>query len=172
MVEEEGNNELRAPPAVAAGHLCSGAEIFHVPGNSWSAGWACLTAAAGFLCVRRQRLGAGRLGGPRGKALPTREAAAVARRLSAQPRPRSKRCGTRPERATGSAGGRTYCARLPRASVPMPGFGASDCGCPSHLFFFKMPPSRPHFAENLRRPGDPPAAVGSGRANRSMSAAA
>ena len=30
---------------------------------------------------------------------------------------------------------------LPSASVPIPGFGASDCrsGCPAHLFYFKHP---------------------------------
>jgi Uri superfamily endonuclease len=28
----------------------------------------------------------------------------------------------------------------PGASVPLPGFGASDCGCTSHLYFFKRRP--------------------------------
>ena len=31
---------------------------------------------------------------------------------------------------------------LPGASVPLAGFGASDCGCESHLCFFKGRPSR------------------------------
>jgi Uri superfamily endonuclease len=30
---------------------------------------------------------------------------------------------------------------LPGASASLVGFGASDCGCPSHLFFFNLPPS-------------------------------
>ena len=34
---------------------------------------------------------------------------------------------------------------LPQASQPMPGFGASDCRCPSHLVYF---PTRPQL-ENL-----------------------
>lgn len=32
-------------------------------------------------------------------------------------------------------------ARLPGASVPMQGFGASDCCCKSHLFYFAERPS-------------------------------
>jgi Uri superfamily endonuclease len=31
-------------------------------------------------------------------------------------------------------------AAMPGASVPMIGFGASDCGCESHLFFFAKCP--------------------------------
>lgn len=31
-------------------------------------------------------------------------------------------------------------ATLPGASVPVPGFGASDCRCRSHLFFFEQRP--------------------------------
>jgi Uri superfamily endonuclease len=38
---------------------------------------------------------------------------------------------------------------LPGASVPMPGFGASDCGCPSHLVFFTLPPSLAGFRKKL-----------------------
>jgi len=38
---------------------------------------------------------------------------------------------------------------MPGASVPMPGFGASDCGCPSHLCFFNMPPSQAVFRREL-----------------------
>ena len=29
---------------------------------------------------------------------------------------------------------------LPGASIPLPGFGASDCRCAAHLFFFRRPP--------------------------------
>ena len=31
-------------------------------------------------------------------------------------------------------------ARLPGASIPLSGFGASDCTCPAHLFFFDRTP--------------------------------
>ena len=41
------------------------------------------------------------------------------------------------------------CA-LPGASVPLTGFGASDCGCPSHLCFFNVPPSLADFRKKLR----------------------
>jgi Uri superfamily endonuclease len=41
-------------------------------------------------------------------------------------------------------------SRLPGASVPPTGFGASDCGCESHLFFFTLPPSVADFRKNLR----------------------
>ncbi len=39
---------------------------------------------------------------------------------------------------------------LPGASVPLAGFGASDCGCPSHLLFFTLPPSVADFRKKLR----------------------
>jgi len=42
--------------------------------------------------------------------------------------------------------------RMPGASVPMTGVGASDCGCRSHLCFFTMPPSLAGFRQNLRGP--------------------
>ncbi len=32
-------------------------------------------------------------------------------------------------------------ASMRTASIPLPGFGSSDCDCPSHLFHFKRPPS-------------------------------
>lgn len=32
-------------------------------------------------------------------------------------------------------------ARLPGATVPMPGFGSSDCACEAHLLWFKHSPS-------------------------------
>jgi Uri superfamily endonuclease len=31
------------------------------------------------------------------------------------------------------------------ATIPFPGFGASDCGCPSHLYFFKHCPMQMSF---------------------------
>jgi Uri superfamily endonuclease len=38
----------------------------------------------------------------------------------------------------------------PGASIPLTGFGASDCACDSHLYFFKVRPSRAAFARSLR----------------------
>jgi len=34
---------------------------------------------------------------------------------------------------------------LPGASIPLAGFGASDCACETHLYFFKDRPSRTAF---------------------------
>jgi Uri superfamily endonuclease len=42
---------------------------------------------------------------------------------------------------------------LPGASVPFPGFGSSDCGCESHLFFFEECPTRAALAAALRLSG-------------------
>ncbi|MGO8792996.1 MAG: GIY-YIG nuclease family protein [Terriglobia bacterium] len=43
-----------------------------------------------------------------------------------------------------------HCLGLQRnASVPMAGFGSSDCLCGSHLFFFRTRPSRSDFARRL-----------------------
>jgi Uri superfamily endonuclease len=44
------------------------------------------------------------------------------------------------------------------AIVPLEGFGASDCGCPSHLFFFQRRPSLRAFRQRLMRsiPGHGP----------------
>jgi len=39
---------------------------------------------------------------------------------------------------------------LPGASIPLAGFGASDCRCDSHLYFFERRPSRAAFAGSLR----------------------
>jgi len=39
---------------------------------------------------------------------------------------------------------------LPGASIPLAGFGASDCACESHLYFFGNCPSRAAFARRLR----------------------
>jgi Uri superfamily endonuclease len=38
----------------------------------------------------------------------------------------------------------------PGVSVPQQGFGASDCACDSHLFYFGQPPSLRAFAARLR----------------------
>ena len=35
------------------------------------------------------------------------------------------------------------------AEIPLLGFGASDCNCPSHLYFFKRCPSRTNFQRGL-----------------------
>ena len=35
-------------------------------------------------------------------------------------------------------------------SLPLPGFGSSDCRCRSHLFFYKSKPSGNHFRHKIR----------------------
>ena len=40
-------------------------------------------------------------------------------------------------------------ARLPGASLPIPGFGASDCRCPAHLVHFAAVPDRETFAHTV-----------------------
>ena len=42
---------------------------------------------------------------------------------------------------------------VPGVRVPLPGFGASDCRCGSHLFLFKRRPSRTSFEGWLRASG-------------------
>lgn len=46
---------------------------------------------------------------------------------------------------------------LPGAAIPIPRFGASDCRCPSHLFFFQQCPTLGEFQPLLDRnfPADP-----------------
>jgi len=39
------------------------------------------------------------------------------------------------------------------ASIPLAGFGASDCQCESHLYFFQSRPSRDAFVRGLRTSG-------------------
>ena len=39
---------------------------------------------------------------------------------------------------------------MPGASIPMPGFGASDCACPAHLYFFSRQPRLDSFRRRLR----------------------
>jgi Uri superfamily endonuclease len=36
------------------------------------------------------------------------------------------------------------------ASLPLPGFGSSDCRCLSHLFFYKSKPSGSHYRRKIR----------------------
>jgi Uri superfamily endonuclease len=36
------------------------------------------------------------------------------------------------------------------ASMPLPGFGSSDCSCRSHLYFYQSPPSGKHFRRKIR----------------------
>ncbi|GAB6098386.1 GIY-YIG nuclease family protein [Halanaerocella petrolearia] len=38
---------------------------------------------------------------------------------------------------------------LPKVSIPLPGFGASDCNCRAHLFFFRGKPSLDDFYNQL-----------------------
>ena len=103
------------------------------------ASWACCT------CCRDIYVYVGSALGPGGlrhawDGMPPREAVALACRLSASRNADSKKCGTRRARAAGNAAGRRPYAGA-GASVPLDGFGASDCGCRSHLCFFTMPPS-------------------------------
>ncbi|MFZ4789362.1 MAG: GIY-YIG nuclease family protein [Candidatus Competibacteraceae bacterium] len=35
-------------------------------------------------------------------------------------------------------------------TVPLPGFGSSDCRCPAHLFHFTIPPHWPSFVQALQ----------------------
>ena len=41
-------------------------------------------------------------------------------------------------------------ARASNASIPLPGFGSSDCRCSSHLFFYQIPPSGSYFRRRIR----------------------
>jgi len=41
--------------------------------------------------------------------------------------------------------------RMRSASIPLPGFGSSDCRCPSHLSFHPERPPRPSLRRALRR---------------------
>jgi Uri superfamily endonuclease len=38
-------------------------------------------------------------------------------------------------------------------TVPFPGFGSSDCGCPSHLFFFEKRPAHSAFEAAVHESG-------------------
>ncbi len=38
----------------------------------------------------------------------------------------------------------------PRASIPLAGFGSSDCNCESHLYYFPSCPSRTAFARSVQ----------------------
>jgi Uri superfamily endonuclease len=35
-------------------------------------------------------------------------------------------------------------------AMALPGFGSSDCSCPSHLFFYQSPPSGSHFRRKIQ----------------------
>jgi len=41
-------------------------------------------------------------------------------------------------------------ARMPGASIPLPGFGASDCTCLAHLYFFSRQPRLDSFRRRLQ----------------------
>ncbi len=41
-------------------------------------------------------------------------------------------------------------AHMPDASIPLPGFGASGCTCPAHLYFFSRQPRLDSFRRRLR----------------------
>lgn len=41
-------------------------------------------------------------------------------------------------------------AHMRGASIPLPGFGASDCACPAHLYFFPRQPRLDTFRRRLR----------------------
>ena len=43
-------------------------------------------------------------------------------------------------------------AGLPGASVPMPGFGSSDCDCAAHLFSYTDAPSIRAFRQRVKTP--------------------
>lgn len=43
---------------------------------------------------------------------------------------------------------------MPQAQVPFPGFGSSDCRCPSHLLHFSDQPSYAAFQELLGKGGE------------------
>jgi Uri superfamily endonuclease len=44
----------------------------------------------------------------------------------------------------------TIHSQAKKASVPLPGFGSSDCRCLSHLFFYKTKPCGSHFRRRIR----------------------
>lgn len=50
---------------------------------------------------------------------------------------------------------------LPDATIPIPRFGASDCRCPSHLFFFRESPALDIFLSSVNTtfPDDAPIKV-------------
>lgn len=42
-------------------------------------------------------------------------------------------------------------ANTRNASIPLPGFGSSDCRCLSHFFFYRTPPSGNYFRRKIRK---------------------
>ncbi len=47
-----------------------------------------------------------------------------------------------------------YLGTQPGVSIPLAGFGASDCHCKSHLYFFRSRPSKHAFVRSLRASGE------------------
>lgn len=47
-----------------------------------------------------------------------------------------------------------YLGTQPGMSIPLAGFGASDCECESHLYFFGSRPSKNAFVRSLRASGE------------------
>lgn len=43
---------------------------------------------------------------------------------------------------------------MPRSEIPVPGFGSSDCRCPSHLIYFPSRPSLQLFQRRLKDKGE------------------
>jgi Uri superfamily endonuclease len=46
-----------------------------------------------------------------------------------------------------------FLSSMPGISVPMPGFGSSDCGCEAHLFFLKSDAMRERIRDALSAQG-------------------
>src|ERR1700694_4770930 len=59
-------------------------------------------------------------------------------------------CHARPPR---DHEGARHVRTAPDASVPLASFGASDCGCESHLYFFGSRPLKDGFVPTLRASG-------------------
>jgi len=53
-----------------------------------------------------------------------------------------------------------FFSSMPGVSVPMPGFGSSDCNCEAHLFFFKSRATRDRIQDVLSAQGASAAAMG------------
>ena len=61
-------------------------------------------------------------------------------------------------------------ARSARAVIPLSGFGASDCGCPAHLFRFSQKPLLASFRRRLEAPAAAPATASSAEVARWIAA--
>ena len=93
-----------------------------------------LADAAGLLRVRRQCVRAGRIGGTLG-GMPKakRQLRWHIDYLAAVDR--SNEVWYTADKTTGNAGGPRFSKQLPGATVPLAGFGSSDCRCRSHLCY-------------------------------------